>query len=206
MPDLDPEKFLRDRGVEPRNPEAPPPLPTAPAETTTAPSREEVEQSWYHKAGKGVMQGLGRVARSAADLAPYASPLTTGFAPELGELIQQHPYYQDVKQFSEEPSESNWQTAGQVGGEVLGTAAIPGFGVEAGAARLLSPTLGRLAPYAARLAGRATKGAVGGAIGDPEHPGRAAAGGAAAGLLPGAGGAGFRSRAMRSLGGLFAVE
>jgi len=204
MPDLDPEKFLRERGVEPRDPAAPPPPATAPAE------RPERDENWYktqyHEGSRGFLRGLSGLAATAAEYAGYASPLTTGFAGDIGEYVRSHPYYQDVKAFADTPDASTAETVGRVGGQVTGTSVIPGMGVGRVATGILRPSLGRLAPTIGNLAERSFKGAVGGALGDPENPGRAAAGGAAAGLVPGAGGAGLRSWASRSLGGLLAVE
>jgi len=204
--DRDPAEFLKSHGVTPRSQSgAPPEVEVSP--TPDPPTRNEgAFRTQYHEASRGFLRGLGGLAATAAEYAGYASPLTTGFGEDIGEYVRQHPYYQDVRQFADTPDASTAETVGRVAGQAAGTSVIPGMGVGGVTTGFLRPSLGRLAPTVGNLAERAFKGAAGGALADPEHPGSAAAGGAAAGLIPGAGGAALRSRVMRGLGGLLAVE
>ena len=198
---LDPEKFLRERGVTPRGADVPPPPPTV------TPDRQDVSQSWYNFAGRGLTKGIAGLAANAAKYGVYATPLG-GIGPEISEAISTHPYYQDVKAYSEEPDESNWETGGRIAGEALGTSVLPGLGV-GGAVTKWGTTLGQLAGRSmirgARTAGRvasgAVKGAEGGLLADPEHPGQAAAGGALAGIVPTPVGRAIASPIAKRLGG-----
>jgi|SRR5215472_13064927 len=234
--EMDPGEFLRAHRAVP--PPAPAPsFPPSKAPSAGPPSAEASEggifdesnkDKWWYQAARGASKGLAGLAESAIRYAPYASPLTTPFAGNLQDLAEQSEYVQGLKRFRETPNESRWETAGDIAGQVAGTAAIPGLGAEALTARGLGAlaarapmvyirglglvpgptarTLTRAAPTISRMAGQSVKGALGGALGDPEHPGSAAAGGAAAGLVPTPVGKALRSPVGRWMGGVGLTE
>jgi len=244
------DKFIKGLGgVPPPDPGAAPAKPAKPADAPPVKRPEPPEtkgggeddgsilsrmdpNAWYTKLLKGGTRGGAKIGESLLKYGAYASPLTTGFAPELGEMAEQSSLGRTLHDVGQEPNESWWETAGDVGAQAGLTAAIPGFGAETMAARGVGAVAGRVPPvfmrgvgwvpglghYAAqraaqrsataagKVAGGATKGAIGGALGDPEHPISGAAGGAMGGVLPIPVGKAIGSRLGRQLGRVGATE
>ena len=190
-------------------PTAEPSTPDEPAKPTEKPfllpGEKEGGPKWYQQAYEGATRGLSGLAATALKYGAYATPLQ-GAAPEIAEWMQDQPIIQDLQRHADEPDATAWETAGNVASQVAATSAIPGLGAgsltESGLLALanrlpatylrgygmfpstLSRLLTRYAAPAGKVATGATKGALGGALSDPEHPGTAAAGGAMAGVLP----------------------
>lgn len=236
MPDkFDPKEFLRSRGVtpsgegdQPATPEKPSYAPPeTPSEAPAEPSPEGEENRWYSQAFRGGMRGLAGLASQAIRLAPYASPITTFNAEDIGEYLQNRPWVQGLNEFAEEPSQSWPETIGYGAGTIAGTAAIPGVGAEALAERGATALASRYGPKylssigewvrspaqrqierlmqryfrpTSRAIDRAAAGAAGGALGSPDDPATGALGGAVAGAaLPGAQSV-LRTQTARKLG------
>jgi hypothetical protein len=210
----------------PRDPEvdkllygnAGPPGATPKGGGTAAPGPSDDQLDWQQRAGKGIAKTLA----SAATGIPRAINAGIGLvAPEtsekLGELGERIPGVKRMEDFAAEPSTSWAETAGNV----LGTGAqlLMGPGELEIGAKLASMfpkatwmgasglgrgframprpwvrNLGQAAEYAGR-------GAVAGAVTDPNDPGAGAALGAATGGLTPAAGQALRSRMGRWVGG-----
>ena len=205
----------------PGEPEKPPEKPFL------LPGETEGGLKWYQQAYEGATRGLSGLAATALKYGAYATPLQ-GAAPEIAEWAQEQPFIQDLQRHAEEPDATAWETAGNIAAQIGGTAAIPGFGTGTAAERgllalanrlpmtyvrrygMFPSALSRYLTQAAKPTGqavtRATKGAAGGALSDPEHPGTAAAGGALVGSVPIPAKKALSGKVGRTLAELAAVE
>jgi hypothetical protein len=182
-----------------------------------APATPDDNQDWAASRGLAKsVAGLGVGARNLLGMVPGLNDLARQYVPEGARSA-----YRQMREFSEEPSQSWLETAGGFvpylfGGELglgkiaaqqatkmlpTGAGFVKGLGVVRGA----TPTVTKIGVPAARIAGdvagRATTGAVGGAAQNPDDPGTAALGGAVAGQVPAAAGAVMRSPVGRWAGG-----
>jgi hypothetical protein len=192
-------------------PGAPAPAPT-PAEPETP--EEDLPWSQRHDIARGIPHGL---ASLGTDIVRLQQTLGNLFAPNLTQIAKRNmpqfvrDAYHRAREYADEPSQSTTESITRGAAETLPLMAIPGGPVEAfmrsrvlsqlpQIAAATSPRAAAITGAIARGAGAAERGAVGGAIADPEHPGQGAVAGAVGGAIPGAAGGVLRSGIGRSLG------
>lgn len=183
------------------------------------------ELDWQQAAGRGVAKEGASLLTGAAHLANRGLGLV---APEtsrkLGDLAERVPGVRQMEEFAAEPYQSFAEGVGGTALDVFGAGATPelglGRGISAlankiaptmryvrgarGGARLVPTTFGKITGKAATAAETAGKGAIGGAVANPDDPVTGAEIGAAAGAaIPGVGGA-MRSPVGQFFGGSLA--
>jgi hypothetical protein len=174
----------------------------------------------------GPMEGLQRgFAKEAASLGVNAARLgnrgigllSPGLRTSLSDLAERVPGVKRLEAFADEPSQDWGETAGGIGFDLAGGAGLGELGVGSGIARgasRIAPTAryvrgmgfmptrwGKVAGAASTAGEAAAKGAIGGAITNPDDPVRGAEVGAVAGAaVPGTSRA-LRSKYGQSVGG-----
>jgi hypothetical protein len=203
------------------------PVPDAPKFDADEYRRNLYNNDWTIRATVGASKALASIPVGIARLA--------GNVPQLADIAERvrktYPMadqtIRNLEGFVDSPSRSWAETAGYGIGTIAGFAGTPGVGAERAAAWALPRFWSRFPPYAFRggqfvttpaarignaagTAARATdtvaKGAIAGAVSDPDHPLEGAAMGAAGGAVPGVLSPAMRSRTMRSLGGSMAAS
>jgi hypothetical protein len=190
------------------------PTPVQPAPAEPEIPEEELPWGQRHDIARGIPHGLAALGTNAVRL---QQTLGNIFAPNLTQVVKRNmpdfvrSAYHRAREYADEPSQSTTETVARGAAETLPLMAIPGGPVEAFVGRrvlsqlpqiaaAVSPRAAAITGAIARGAGAAERGAVGGAIADPEHPGAGAAAGAIGGAIPGAAGDILRSRAGQSIG------
>jgi hypothetical protein len=206
------EKPIAEMSTEPPKPAAA--APSEPYQGILAPGPMEGVQ-------RGVAKGAAELGVGAARLAGKGIGLVSPNAQsELGELAQRVPGAKQLQEFADRPYADPGEMAGDIGLNLataggVGATRLPGL--VKGLAGRIAPTsqyvrgvgwiptrFGRVAAGAGTATEAAAKGAVGGAIADPDDPGTGAAVGAAGGVVPGAVSKALQGRAGQYLGGSLA--
>jgi hypothetical protein len=170
---------------------------------------------------RGIAKGAAELGVGTARLAGKGLGLIAPQArSELGELVQRVPGEKQLEAFADRPYADPGEMAGDIGLNLataggVGATRIPGL--VKGLAGRIAPTsqyvrgigwiptrFGRIAAGAGTATEAAAKGAVGGAIADPDDPGTGAAVGAVGGALPLGLGQGMRTSTGQYLGGALA--
>lgn len=207
----------------------PAPSPSAPAATDRyqgilAPGPLEGVQRGIGKAGAEAAVGAGRLAGKGIGL------VSPSMQTSLGAMAQRVPGVKQLEQFADRPDEDPGETAGNVLGSFLvgpetGAGVLEpriasfldsihplarmtrtrGLGEYAATHSRFVPTpMGRVAKVAAPAGALAARGAVGGAIANPDDPVTGAEVGAVSGAVPGLLGRGMQSPTGKYLGGALA--
>lgn len=204
--------------------------PAAPGGASAAPAApsagDDVDRTHQGILAPGPMEGLQRgFAKEAASLGVGAARLgnravgflSPGLRTSLSDLAERVPGVKELEAFADRPSEDWGETAGGIGFDLAGGAGIGELGVGSkiaqGASRIaptgryvrgmgFMPTRwGKVAGAASTAGEAAAKGAIGGAITDPDDPLTGAGLGAVAGAaIPGASAA-LRSKYGQAMGG-----
>lgn len=209
----------------PKKPASPPaatPPPGGKSSAVAAPAaakpfdKEEYQRNlynndWKTRAAVGAAKALTSIPISMGRLAGTMSP---ALADVVNQARSSYPMadgiLRQMEEFSDSPSNSAMETAGYYGG-LLGSAYLaPGVGGRSLMARLSPPVFTRSgwvpgighrwAMRAGTVADNAAKGAIGGAIGNPDDPKTGALGGAIAGPAAGALGGAMSTRGGRRIG------
>lgn len=191
-------------------PVAVPPSSVSPTSASAAPVAPPVRDRPHRGVPVQMARGLG-TARALASIPIGIGRAATYFSPKLGELAGEfrtaHPEIgrrlTELEEFADAPRKSMAEETGYYAGLTGAAYLAPGIGLRQFAARATAPIFSRgpwgsfwkpampaKAATAVTRAGKvgdvAAKGAVGGAIGNPDDPGTAAVGGALLGQAPGA--------------------
>jgi hypothetical protein len=138
---------------------------------------------------RGEGKALGSLGLGAAKLAGHAFP-------SINKAIADSPSAQQLQQFVDQPPESAAETVGNVMTQGATMMAGPGWARAAG----YIPKAYRYARAGVEGVEAAAKGALGGAVANPDDPKTGAMSGAAGSMLPGALGQGLRSAPVKFMG------
>lgn len=183
------------------------PPPSSASGTATAapstPTSQDDKPDYLGQAGRGARKAVAslgvNLARTGNEVLSYSAP---GLSRRLGELASQLPTAQRLTQFADEPYQSIAEGVGGVGADLASFALQPELGIERGALWLagkygpaaakytgtaakagqwVPTTFGKVSKAGAQIAEGAGRGAVSGAISDPDDPQAGAMAGAVGG-------------------------